>query len=149
MGIDSDMGAARSSIIRDDDHWSPTHGEASSLHRDEPAPDCALTPLEREYPYLQHLRAVAQAGNDLITRKTLTYKDSWKARGGRGAWYTLVRPMDRLQAIVEGKHQGDIFGAVAAGADGGDGTALDALRDLRNYLNLVEAEMVARGAVKL
>lgn len=104
---------------------------------------------EGRFAYLGHLEAVAQAGNAVIRSKTETYADSWKARGGRGAWYTLVRPLDRLVNMVENQHQGDVFAAITAGQEGGDGTALDALRDLRNYLNLVEAEMVARGVVKL
>lgn len=137
---------------------NPLHSEAASLNRDEPPPEHAVVPdswynqgqpgVDR-FGYLSQLHRVAQAGNQLITAKTATYKDSWKARGGRGAWYTLVRPLDRLQSMVEDRHQGDIFAAIEANPEGGDGTALDALRDLRNYLNLVEAEMVARGVVKL
>lgn len=85
----------------------------------------------------------------LMTEKARTYGDSWKRRGGRGAWYTLVRPMDRLVNRLEDEFGGDIFAAVAAQPEGGDGTVLDAIRDLRNYLTLVEAEMVAQGVVTL
>lgn len=99
-----------------------------------------------QFKYLEYLQSVANAGIALIKRKTQTYGSSWKDRGGRGAWYTLVRPMDRLQKIVE-DHQGDIFAAVADGPGGEDGTALASIRDLRNYLVLVEAEMVAQGVV--
>lgn len=137
MGVDSDMGGRRPGL--------PLHGEFASLNRDEPPPPHA----DRRFGYMHQLDAVAAAGNAVIKAKTETYADSWKARGGRGAWYTLVRPMDRLQNMVENQHQGDVFAAIEAGALGGDGTTLDALRDLRNYLNLVEAEMVARGVVKL
>lgn len=39
----------------------------------------------------------------------------------------------------------DIFALIAAAPDGGDGTVLAEVRDLRHYLLLVEAEMCARG----
>jgi len=98
---------------------------------------------------IDHVQAVADAGIAVIREKSRTYGASWKARGGRGAWYTLVRPLDRLQLRVERDHGGDIFAAVEADPSGGDGTCLDAIRDLRNYLTLVEAEMVAQGIVTL
>lgn len=101
--------------------------------------------MSDHYAYLDHLQAASDAGIALIRCKTETYGDSWRARGGRGAWYTLVRPMDRLQQMVEHDHQGDIFAAISSAPDGGDGTVLDAVRDLRNYLLLVEAEMVSRN----
>lgn len=96
--------------------------------------------------FLDHIGPVHAAAEALILEKGRTYGASWKKRGGRGAWYTLVRPMDRLQKIVEEDHGGDIFAAIEAEPGGGDGTALDAVRDLRNYLTLVEAEMMARQA---
>lgn len=98
-------------------------------------------------PYMDHLAAVVMAGVTLIEVKTRTYRDSWKKRGGAGAWFTMVRPWDRLESIV-GRHNGDIFRAIEAeGGSGEDGTALACVRDMRNYLTLVEAEMVARGVV--
>lgn len=96
--------------------------------------------------YLDHLRGVALAGVRLIQEKTRTYGPSWKRRLGAGAWFTTVRPWDRLETIVE-RHGGDIFAAIEEHPLGGDGTALDAIRDVRNYLLLIEAEMVARGVV--
>ena len=94
--------------------------------------------------FLDHLPEVLEDAERLIRSKSATYGPSWKARGGRGAWYTLVRPMDRLQKMVEDDYAGDIFAAIEAAPEGGDGTVLDAVRDLRNYLTLVEAEMTAR-----
>lgn len=100
------------------------------------------------YDYLKNLEAVCAYGNSVINVKTNTYGDSWKKRGGRGAYYTLVRPMDRLVKMVEENYHGDIFLALEKGGVG-DGSPLDALRDLRNYLTLVEAEGVALGYVDL
>lgn len=98
--------------------------------------------------YMQHLQAVVDAGVAVIREKTRTYRDSWKKRGGAGAWFTMVRPWDRLENIVA-RHNGDILAAIEAeGGSGEDGSALACVRDLRNYLTLIEAEMVARGVVR-
>ncbi len=51
----------------------------------------------------------------------------------------MVRPWDRLEKIVE-RHNGDIFAAVAADPTGADGSALACVRDVMNYMILVEAE---------
>lgn len=88
--------------------------------------------------YMDKLETICQRAVALIREKTRTYGDSWKRRGGRGAWFTLVRPWDRLEKIVEA-HGGDIFAAVAADPSGADGSALACVRDLMNYLLLVEA----------
>ncbi len=42
----------------------------------------------------------------------------------------------------------DVFEAIEAKPDGSDGTVLAEIRDLRRYLTLVEAEMMARGVVE-
>lgn len=97
--------------------------------------------------YMDHVRAVALAGVAVIVEKTRTYGPSWKRRGGPGAWFTTVRPWDRLETIVE-RHGGDVLAAVAADPSGADGSALGCLRDIRNYTILIEAEMVARGVVE-
>ncbi len=98
--------------------------------------------------YMDHLRGVVLAGVALVVEKTRTYGPSWKRRGGAGAWFTTVRPWDRLETIVD-RHGGDVFAAVAADPSGSDGSALACIRDVRNYLMLIEAEMVARGTVPL
>lgn len=75
------------------------------------------------------------------------YGDSWKKRGGQGAFLTLVRPWDRMHlALANLERVGrkwDIFYAIAnlTFRDG----VIDNVRDLRRYLTLVEAEMLARG----
>lgn len=96
--------------------------------------------------YMDHLRAVALAGVALIVQKTQTYGPSWKRRRGPGAWFTTVRPWDRLETIVD-QHDGDVFAAIEADPSGADGSALACIRDMRNYLLLIEAEMAARGVV--
>lgn len=98
--------------------------------------------------YMRQLSAVTAQGIRVIQQKTLTYGDSWKRRLGPGAWFTMVRPWDRLENIVSG-HSGDIFAAISVDPSGADGSALACVRDLRNYLTLIEAEMVSRGVVVL
>jgi hypothetical protein len=63
----------------------------------------------------------------------------------------LARKWDRLENMLAENDLGyDIFRAIALerNMQGSDGTVLAEVRDLRRYLLLVEAEMVARGAVE-
>ena len=92
--------------------------------------------------YMDNLEHVALAGVELIHRKTETYGDSWKRRGGAGAWFTTVRPWDRLEGIVA-RHEGNVLAAIAADLTGADGSALACVRDIRNYLTLIEAEALS------
>ena len=76
-----------------------------------------------------------------------SYGDSWKQRGGVGAFMMLARKWDRLEKQVT--EQGyDIFQAIAY--DGREEGILDDIQDLRRYLFLVEAEvcMVKNGKRK-
>lgn len=93
--------------------------------------------------YMDHIDNVATESLMLIREKTVTYADSWKKRGGPGAWFTTVRPWDRLEHIVR-SFDGDIFRAIESDPTGQDGSALACIRDVRNYLILIEAEMEAR-----
>ena len=88
--------------------------------------------------YMNWLDRVVGDAVALIRKKTETYGDSWKRRGGAGAWFTTVRPWDRLEKILE-KHDGNIFAALAADPSGQDGSALACVRDTMNYLILIEA----------
>lgn len=88
--------------------------------------------------YMDHLDVVAADAVGLIRQKTETYGDSWKRRGGPGAWFTTVRPIDRLEGILT-KWGGDIFGAIALHPSGEDGSALACVRDIMNYCILIEA----------
>jgi hypothetical protein len=77
-----------------------------------------------------------------------SYGDSWKKRGGIGAFMMLARKWDRLEQLLtrsNGLNQYDVFQHVIWDSqNGGEGT-IDAIRDLRRYLALVEAELVLRG----
>lgn len=101
--------------------------------------------------HLEFLRAVADEDVRVLLRKESTYMGSWKRRGGVGAFMMLARKWDRLEGMLgaDGTHTGkyDVFAHVQLQPSGEDGTALAEIRDLRQYLTLVEAEMMARGAV--
>ncbi len=103
--------------------------------------------------FLEHLDAIA--GEDVagLNKAQQSYGDSWKKRGGVGAFMMLARKWDRLENRVRGEvvsldtvtaHPWDIFEHIAAD-DRAEGL-IDDIRDLRRYLMLVEAEMRCRGS---
>lgn len=106
---------------------------------------------DNKFHHHQYLGIVANADVDLVTAKDLSYGASWKKRGGVGAFMMLARKWDRLEAMLV-DHGYDVFAGIESGCEpsdrqGADGTVLAEVRDLRRYLLLVEAEMVARGHV--
>ncbi len=117
----------------------------------------------RHLPFLQ---PVADADVQQLQVKDREYGASWKSRGGVGAFMMLARKWDRLENMVKVDRdyhrqedagraghvsddihasQYDIF-AHAAGSEAERGDAeslLDTIGDLRRYLLLVEAEVIA------
>ena len=72
-----------------------------------------------------------------------SYGDSWRKRGGVGAFMMLARKWDRLEKQVE-EHGYDIFKAIET--DTRPEGIIDDIRDLRRYLLLVDAHMQTKGA---
>jgi len=64
-----------------------------------------------------------------------SYGDSWRSRGGVGAFMMLARKWDRIENQCKGNHY-DIFGTIID--DPSDTGILDDIKDLRCYLLLVE-----------
>ena len=79
--------------------------------------------------------AIAQKDLDALKRAEESYGDSWRRRGGVGAFMMLARKFDRIDHQSE-KHGWDIF--EAGEAFKGEAGLLDDIRDLRRYLILVE-----------
>lgn len=113
--------------------------------------------------HMKHLRAVTMADVACLEEKERTYGGSWKRRGGGGVFMMLARKWDRLENMLgtpsrtinrsrAGKQnleieRWDVFAHIESNTTGEDGSVLAEVRDLRRYLLLVEAEMVARGAL--
>jgi hypothetical protein len=85
---------------------------------------------------------VVQTDVEHLKLKEQTYQGSWKKRGGIGSFMMLARKWDRLENMVQSRGW-DIF---KNAGDGGDGTPLAEIRDLRRYLLLIEAELKSRAA---
>ena len=73
-----------------------------------------------------------------------TYGNSWKKRGGVGAFMMLARKWDRIENLTQ-KYDYDIFRTIEEHPE--ETGVIDDIRDLRRYLLLVEAEMVQIGRV--
>lgn len=85
----------------------------------------------------ERIAEIALNDVDVLKEKGAAYGDSWKKRGGIGAFMMLARKWDRIenQAAAVGY---DIF---AAGIIGGEEGIMDDIADLRCYLLLVESEI--------
>ena len=92
------------------------------------------------------MKAAAQKDLEALSRAEQSYGNSWRRRGGVGAFMMLARKFDRIEHQSE-KHNWDIFeaGSVYKGDDG----LLDDIRDLRRYLLLVEDHILTNtNAIK-
>ena len=87
---------------------------------------------------LQTVENIADEDCAGLTRAEESYGDSWKQRGGVGAFMMLARKWDRIEKQVLGHHY-DIFAAMDE--DRRPEGLVDDISDLRRYLFLVEAEM--------
>jgi|TARA_R100001460_G_scaffold7521_1_gene19067 hypothetical protein len=87
---------------------------------------------------LQTVENIADEDCAGLTRAEESYGDSWKQRGGVGAFMMLARKWDRIEKQVLGHHY-DIFSAMDE--DRRPEGLVDDISDLRRYLFLVEAEM--------
>ena len=73
---------------------------------------------------------------DALKKAETSYGDSWRRRGGVGAFMMLARKWDRIENQTN-KQGYDMFAAIFA--DTSDTGLLDDIRDLRRYLLLVES----------
>ena len=90
---------------------------------------------------LQEVSVVANEDVKKLHEAEKSYGDSWKQRGGVGAFMMLARKWDRLEKQVV-ETQFDVF--AAAEKDQRVEGVIDDIRDLRRYLLLVEAELNER-----
>lgn len=83
---------------------------------------------------------IKKLANDDVTalvRAQESYGDSWRSRGGVGAFMMLARKWDRIENQVSSDNY-DIFKTIAN--DPSKDGILDDIRDLRRYLLLVESQ---------
>jgi hypothetical protein len=73
---------------------------------------------------------------DALKKAETSYGDSWRRRGGVGAFMMLARKWDRIENQTN-KQGYDMFAAIFA--DTSNAGILDDIRDLRRYLLLVES----------
>ena len=85
-----------------------------------------------------NLKKLTNKDIDSLELAEKSYGDSWKRRGGVGAFMMLARKWDRLENKVE-EFNWDVFEAIES--DLRDEGILDDIRDLRRYLLLVEDYM--------
>ena len=88
----------------------------------------------------EKMKEVAQNDLEALKRAETSYGNSWRRRGGVGAFMMLARKFDRIEHQSE-KHGWDIF--EAGEAFKGEAGLLDDIRDLRRYLLLVEEYILA------
>jgi hypothetical protein len=106
--------------------------------------------------YLDYLEQIAESDVAGLREAEKSYGDSWKRRGGVGAFMMLARKWDRIEKQVSKPtdlqhdefpsrlaEQWDIFAHVRE--DTRPEGLIDDIRDLRRYLLLVEAELAATG----
>ncbi|MHC4157180.1 MAG: hypothetical protein ACYST6_20010 [Planctomycetota bacterium] len=120
----------------------------------------ALTGIDQatSIEYLKHLDEIAEADVKGLRKAQASYGNSWKQRGGVGAFMMLARKWDRLENRVQAKplrpvdrpedeamlgDRYDVFEHCIV--DERSEGVIDDIRDLRRYLLLVEAEIMARG----
>ena len=97
-----------------------------------------------EYNYSEMItivEKVAQVDVTKLHKAEQSYGNSWKQRGGVGAFMMLARKWDRLEKQVNESNY-DIF--LAAEKDTRPEGILDDIQDLRRYLMLVEAEIIRK-----
>lgn len=92
------------------------------------------------------MREIANNDVDVLIEKEKKYEDSWKKRGGIGAFMMLARKTDRMEVAAR-EHGYDIFEAIEKDNFQEDGL-LDDIADLRRYLFLVETEMRMRRGLE-
>jgi len=82
------------------------------------------------------IKELTEEDIEALKKAEVSYGDSWRKRGGVGAFMMLARKWDRIENQTN-KQGYDLFAAIFA--DTTDAGILDDIRDLRRYLLLVES----------
>ena len=87
------------------------------------------------------IKLLAHTDVEKLEEAQISYGDSWRSRGGVGAFMMLARKFDRIENQCK-KNGYDIFNTIAD--DPSSTGILDDIQDLRRYLLLVEGHMTNR-----
>ena len=93
---------------------------------------------EKEMGIHEEVTEIASYDAEMLAHAEKSYGDSWKKRGGVGAFMMLARKWDRLETQVKNCDY-NIFDAIMQ--DPSPEGIMDDIGDLRRYLFLVEAEI--------
>ena len=99
------------------------------------------------YSFLDTVQSICINDHVSLCKSDESYGDSWKKRGGVGAFMMLARKWDRIENQVKQGHEYDVFQAIEKDTE--PTGIIDDVRDLRRYLLLVEAEMVRLKNVQI
>jgi hypothetical protein len=95
--------------------------------------------MEKQYTkIIETVKDIANKDITALDQAEKHYGNSWKKRGGIGAFMMLARKWDRIEKQVSALEY-DIFHAIKT--DKREEGIIDDIRDLRRYLLLVEAEL--------
>jgi hypothetical protein len=98
---------------------------------------------QKEYsPIIKQTEIISAEDWTSLDRAEEDYGDSWRKRGGIGAFMMLARKWDRIEKQVF-DYTYDIF--LALEEDRRPEGLMDDIKDLRRYLLLVEAHMRTKG----
>tara|TARA_R100001510_G_scaffold8081_1_gene6237 strand:+ start:92 stop:400 length:309 start_codon:yes stop_codon:yes gene_type:complete len=100
---------------------------------------------EKRSKIIQKVNVLANDDVSALHEAEKSYGDSWKKRGGIGAFMMLARKWDRIEN-QSNDYTYDIF--LALEEDQRPEGLIDDIRDLRRYLLLVEAQMALQKNVK-
>ena len=99
--------------------------------------------MTKEYsPIIKQTEIISAEDWTSLDRAEEDYGDSWRKRGGIGAFMMLARKWDRIEKQVY-DYTYDIF--LALEEDKRPEGLIDDIKDLRRYLLLVEAHMRTKG----
>ena len=93
----------------------------------------------------KHIQQLADEDVQKLRQAEESYGDSWRGRGGVGAFMMLARKWDRIENQVE-KDGYDVFTTIKN--DPSDSGILDDIKDLRRYLLLVESHIIFENYVE-
>jgi hypothetical protein len=94
------------------------------------------------------LVTIANDDAQIVLEKDKSYGSSWKKRGGVGAFMMLARKWDRIENMVQ-EDKWDMFKTLQrTHANQESETLLETIRDLRQYLLLVESEVVRCNQIR-